>query len=103
MNTRMTAEPAELRRVAHTALAHAERVTHHTALLGLATRDRPLGHGHYGELAENAIRPLLCSLVDDLAMTIAGVYRSLGEGLLLTAHNIDAADEAVRHDISTTG
>lgn len=99
MTARMLVEPAELRRVAHTALAHAERLAQDSAMLESATRERPIGRGHYAMLTENAVRPLLHTLVDDAAKTAVGILRSLGEGLLLTASNVETTDDAVRRDL----
>src|SRR5262249_159625 len=99
MSARMLVEPGELRRAAHTALAHAERVARDTAMLESATRERPIGHGRHAMLVENAVRPLLQTVVDDGGKTGVGILRSLGEGLLQTASNVETTDDAVRRDL----
>ncbi|MEV4559921.1 hypothetical protein AB0K51_23420 [Kitasatospora sp. NPDC049285] len=96
-------DPEALGRAARQAHSHADQVEKHSRDLDARTRGKLLGKGKLGQIVQNAVRPVVDSMIGDMAKAMAGGHRSIGRGLELTAKNLDDAERAIHKSLRADG
>ncbi len=96
MSDGFKADPEALKQAAKRAHEHAERIERHSRDLDSRTRGKVLGKGKFGQVIQNAVRPVIDSMIGDMSKAMAGGHRSIGRGLEITTKNLDDAERAVQ-------
>ncbi|MFE1174339.1 hypothetical protein [Streptomyces sp. NPDC058773] len=99
MSKGFKAHPDNLAKAAKGAHGHAEKVERFSSNLDAKTRGRLLGKGRYGQIVEEALRPIIDSMITDMSKAMAKGHRSIGHGLDITRKNINEAEEAIRKNM----
>ncbi|MER0480957.1 hypothetical protein ABR737_21900 [Streptomyces sp. Edi2] len=95
MSKGFKADTNALDRASRRQLEHAVRVESHSRNLDSRTRGKVLGRGKFGKIVQDAVRPIIDSMIGDMSKSMAKGHRSLGQGLDITRKNIADAEKAV--------
>ncbi|MFH8380096.1 hypothetical protein ACH4E7_04025 [Kitasatospora sp. NPDC018058] len=103
MSEGFRANPAALSEAAAKAHKHADQVEHHSRELHEKTRGKLLGRGKLGKIVQNAVRPIVHSMINDMSKAMADGHRSIGHGLEITAKNHRDAEKAIHKSLRADG
>ncbi|MFG2819543.1 hypothetical protein ACGFX4_08965 [Kitasatospora sp. NPDC048365] len=97
------AHPDRLDEAAKQAHEHADKVDEHARTLGSRTGGRSLGRGKFGAIVDNAVRPIVDSMIHDMGRAMAKGHRSIGHGLELTGRRLEEAERSLAKDLKAAG
>ncbi|MGW7021003.1 hypothetical protein ACWGGS_16910 [Streptomyces decoyicus] len=97
MSKGFKADVNALDRASRRQLEHAVRVESHSRNLDSRTRGKVLGRGKFGKIIQDAVGPIIESMIGDMSKSMAKGHRSLGQGLEITRKNIADAEKAVEN------